>query len=217
MTGRSRSCTGAGARSSLSTTPSRSLLKTAGAYSHLITDHYHYWEDGGATYHTRYNSYEFFRGQESDPWKVLLDAPMEEIQAKYHPSQNDLGSRQNPCNYMINREFITEEADFPSVQCFDAAFRFLDAQPQRRQLAAPGRDLRPARALLRPRPPQGEVPHRLRRPDPRLAALRARAPSRRTRSTSCAPTTSRSSPTATSSSAACSTISTRTTSGRTPR
>lgn len=103
------------------------LLKTAGAYSHLITDHYHYWEDGGATYHTRYNSYEFFRGQESDPWKALLDAPIEKIRAKYHPSQNDLGSRQNPYNYMINREFITEEADFPSVQCFDAAFRFLDA------------------------------------------------------------------------------------------
>ena len=93
------------------------ILAGAGVHSHLITDHYHYWEDGGATYHTRYNSHEFFRGQESDPWKALLDAPMEKIQAKYHPSQNDLGSRQNPYNYMVNREFITGEADFPSVQC----------------------------------------------------------------------------------------------------
>lgn len=25
-------------------------------YSHLITDHAHYFEDGGATYHTRYDS-----------------------------------------------------------------------------------------------------------------------------------------------------------------
>ena len=102
------------------------LLKTAGAYSHLISDHYHYWEDGGATYHTRYNSFEFIRGQESDPWKVLLDSPIERIRAKYHPSQNDPNSRQNPYNYMINREFIKEEKDFPSVQCFDAAFDFLD-------------------------------------------------------------------------------------------
>ena len=25
------------------------LLHQAGIYSHLVTDHYHYWEDGGAT------------------------------------------------------------------------------------------------------------------------------------------------------------------------
>ena len=102
------------------------LLKQAGAYSHLISDHYHYWEDGGATYHTRYNSFEFIRGQEMDPWKVLLTSPIERIQEKYHPSQNDITSKQNPYHYMINREFIQEEQDFPSVQCVDAAFNFLD-------------------------------------------------------------------------------------------
>jgi len=102
------------------------LLKTAGAYSHLISDHYHYWEDGGATYHTRYNSFEFIRGQESDPWKVMLTSPIERIKEKYHPSQNDPNSKQNPYNYMINREFIKEEKDFPSTLCFEAAFNFLD-------------------------------------------------------------------------------------------
>ena len=102
------------------------LIKSAGAYSHLISDHYHYWEDGGATYHTRYNSFEFIRGQESDPWKVLLDSPIDRIREKYHPSQNDPQSKQNPYNYMINREFIREENDFPSVQCFKAGFEFLD-------------------------------------------------------------------------------------------
>lgn len=102
------------------------LLKTAGAYSHLISDHYHYWEDGGATYHTRYNSFDFIRGQESDTWKVMLDSPIDRIREKYHPSQNDPGSKQNPYHYMINREFMKEEKDFPSVQCFEAAFDFLD-------------------------------------------------------------------------------------------
>jgi arylsulfatase A-like enzyme len=29
------------------------LLRRAGTYSHLVTDHFHYFEDGGATYHTR--------------------------------------------------------------------------------------------------------------------------------------------------------------------
>jgi len=31
------------------------ILKKNGIYTHLSTDHYHYWEDGGATYHERYN------------------------------------------------------------------------------------------------------------------------------------------------------------------
>lgn len=36
------------------------VLKNKGIYTHLITDHSHYFEDGGATYHNRYNSWRFF-------------------------------------------------------------------------------------------------------------------------------------------------------------
>ena len=39
------------------------LLKAKGVHSHLVTDHYHYFEYGGATYHNRYSTFEFFRGQ----------------------------------------------------------------------------------------------------------------------------------------------------------
>ena len=102
------------------------LLKKKKIHSHLISDHYHYWEDGGATYHTRYNSFDFIRGQESDPWKVLLTSPIERIKEKYHSSQNDPNDKQNPYNYMINREFIKDESDLPSVKCFKAGFEFLD-------------------------------------------------------------------------------------------
>ncbi|MGN6466981.1 MAG: sulfatase [Rhizobiaceae bacterium] len=103
------------------------LLKGAGAYSHLISDHYHYWEDGGATYHTRYNSFDYIRGQELDPWKVDLKTPFERIRKKFHPMQADLNAKQSPYHYMINREFIREEKDFPSVQCFERGIEFLDA------------------------------------------------------------------------------------------
>jgi arylsulfatase A-like enzyme len=106
------------------------LLKKSGVHSHLVSDHYHYWEDGGATYHTRYNSYDFVRGQESDPWKVMLASPLERLQEKYHLSQNDINSKQNPYNYMINREFIKKEKDFPSVKCFKAGIEFLDLNRQ---------------------------------------------------------------------------------------
>lgn len=51
------------------------LLKDNGVYTHLVTDHYHYWEDGGATYHTRYSSWEMIRGQEGDPWKGCVGEP----------------------------------------------------------------------------------------------------------------------------------------------
>ncbi len=48
------------------------ILKKNGVYTHLVSDHQHYWEDGGATYHTRYSSWEISRGQEGDPWKADL-------------------------------------------------------------------------------------------------------------------------------------------------
>jgi arylsulfatase A-like enzyme len=44
------------------------MLKQNGIHTHLCSDHYHYWEDGGATYHNRYSTWEFHRGQEGDPW-----------------------------------------------------------------------------------------------------------------------------------------------------
>ena len=40
------------------------ILKENGVHSHLCSDHTHYWEDGGATYHTKYTTWEGFRGQE---------------------------------------------------------------------------------------------------------------------------------------------------------
>ncbi len=48
------------------------ILKEAGIYTHLVSDHQHYWEDGGCTYHNRYNSWEISRGQEGDTWKADL-------------------------------------------------------------------------------------------------------------------------------------------------
>lgn len=44
------------------------ILKHAGIHSHLATDHYHYIQDGGATYHGRYSTWACYRGQESDAW-----------------------------------------------------------------------------------------------------------------------------------------------------
>jgi arylsulfatase A-like enzyme len=94
------------------------MLGEAGVYTHLITDHQHYWEDGGATYHNRYNTYEFFRGQEGDAWKAHVDP-------------GDAPESLNGDNFLvrqdwINRQYLTDEADHPQTRTFDAGLEFLE-------------------------------------------------------------------------------------------
>lgn len=102
------------------------LAKDKGVYSHLITDHFHYWEDGGATYHNRYDSHEFIRGQEGDPWKAMVQPHWERLKEKYHEAQFSEQRRDYKRHNIVNREFIREEEDFPSVKVFKAGMEFLD-------------------------------------------------------------------------------------------
>ena len=51
------------------------ILKRNGVYTHLVSDHYHYWEDGGATYHHRYSSWPNMRGQEGDAGRSDPEMP----------------------------------------------------------------------------------------------------------------------------------------------
>ena len=84
------------------------LLHDKGVYSHLITDHFHYWEDGGATYHNRYSTFDFVRGQESDPWKAMVQPHWERLREMYHARQFTTERRQYHSQNIINREFIRE-------------------------------------------------------------------------------------------------------------
>lgn len=103
------------------------VLKADGTYTHLITDHYHYWEDGGLTYHNRYSSWEFLRGQEWDPWRALVEPPVEKFKKKYHALQVDRpGARSGRLQGMINHEFVKSEEDYSMVGCFNRTFDFLD-------------------------------------------------------------------------------------------
>jgi arylsulfatase A-like enzyme len=55
-----------------------------------------------------------------------LQPPLERLREMYHRLQYSDKRRNKFFHYMINREFIREEADFPSVQCFRSGFDFLD-------------------------------------------------------------------------------------------
>jgi arylsulfatase A-like enzyme len=102
------------------------VLHQSGVYSYLVTDHFHYFEDGGATYHTRYDSYEFIRGQEGDPWKAMVQPPWERLREMYHERQFSAAARSKFRRNIVNREFIRQESEFPSVRCFAAGLDFLD-------------------------------------------------------------------------------------------
>jgi arylsulfatase A-like enzyme len=95
------------------------LLSEAGVYTHLITDHQHYWEDGGATYHNRYRSYELIRGQEGDKWKG--QARPESAPAKAAYQKKILHHADT-----VNRKFFGNEGDLPQSEVFALALDFLD-------------------------------------------------------------------------------------------
>ena len=91
------------------------ILKNNGIYSHLSSDHQHYWEDGGCTYHTRYSSWEIARGQEGDPWKGEVCDP--EV-----PEHFGNSIRQD----WINRKHWRDEKGMSQTEVFNNGIEFID-------------------------------------------------------------------------------------------
>lgn len=102
------------------------LLRRNRIYSHLISDHLHYFEDGGHGFHTRFSSFDFIRGQEYDPWIAMVERPLERIRAAFDERHYDTSTRNKRIQHVINRSTMTEEKDFPGPRCFASAFDFLD-------------------------------------------------------------------------------------------
>jgi len=102
------------------------LMRAAGVYTHLITDHLHYFKDGGATYHGRFQSWEFFRGQEDDAWKAMVQPPLERFREKYSAKQYRFDPVSPHRQNVINRQWMRDEAAMPGPNCFAAALEFLE-------------------------------------------------------------------------------------------
>lgn len=94
-------------------------MREAGIYTHIATDHFHYWEDGGGGYLPRFDSYEMVRGQQGDAWKG---------QAAWPEVPETLSSRKDTQNWRhdwINREFLKTEKDMPQKKTFDCGLDFI--------------------------------------------------------------------------------------------
>ena len=103
------------------------ILREQNIYTHLITDHYHYLEEGGLNYQNRYKTWELERGQEWDPWRALVDPPMKHFEESYHPLQHEFAeSRCGRAQCMVNRAFVKSEDKYAMPRCFKRAEEFLD-------------------------------------------------------------------------------------------
>lgn len=102
-------------------------LSDAGVYTHLCSDHSHYWEDGGCTYHNRYSSWEGFRGQEGDRW-----APRDTVHGLpdgLSPLQKTKGP--SPLQHVANLARQPREQDMSGVKTFDAGLDFIESHADR--------------------------------------------------------------------------------------
>jgi arylsulfatase A-like enzyme len=96
------------------------ILRENGVYTRLVSDHYHYWEDGGCTYHNRYSTWDLARGQEGDLWKGHVAEP-EIPKIVAGRTQQDKLWRQD----WINRTYMTREEDQPQAKTFAMGLDFV--------------------------------------------------------------------------------------------
>ena len=89
-------------------------LRKNDVFTHLLTDHYHYFELGGENYHTAFNTWDFFRGQENDWWASHVDR----MALPDHLGQL---SQQN----YGNRKLQQREEDFSGPKTAQAAIEWL--------------------------------------------------------------------------------------------
>ncbi|MGV0817640.1 sulfatase [Martelella sp. AMO21009] len=116
-------------------------LSAAGVYTHLITDHLHYFENGGCGYAQAFDSWDFIRGQEYDPTTVFAVPPVERIREKFDARHYPTGTLPEGrtatrgtlakdvwkrSRHAINKLEPWDEADYPTAKCFAKAFDFLD-------------------------------------------------------------------------------------------
>ena len=117
------------------------ILSENSVYSHLISDHLHYFENGGWGYANAFDSWDFVRGQEYDALKVLVRPPLERYKERFderhYPLHNlpETGAitwgnshklALKKLRGAITHECLTEEDDFPTAKCFSKAFEFLN-------------------------------------------------------------------------------------------
>lgn len=92
------------------------LLRQAGIYSRMETDHYHYFHVGGENYHTPFSSWALYRGQENDVYAGDISKPERppEVLGKWN------------AQYARNKARFASDADYPTPMTFAGAADWLE-------------------------------------------------------------------------------------------
>ncbi len=96
------------------------ILKNNGVHTHLVSDHFHYWEDGGCTYHNRYSTWEAVRGQEGDCLYGQVKKP-DIPECLYTRDFNNKWNQD-----WINRKYINSEEKMPQAITFRKGIEFIE-------------------------------------------------------------------------------------------
>lgn len=90
-------------------------LRSNNIYSHIITDHFHYLKPGGENYCQSFDTWEFFRGQEVDPWVTRLS------EIKMHEGYGQIKQQ-----YEYNRTRFISEQEYPTPLTLKSAADWLE-------------------------------------------------------------------------------------------
>ncbi len=101
------------------------ILKNNGIHTHLVTDHKHYWRDGGSTYHNRYRTYEFIRGQEGDTWIGQVNKPdLGELTGE--STERKSRKRVSRTQDLINRQYMDTVSSHMMIRTVEKGLEFLE-------------------------------------------------------------------------------------------
>jgi arylsulfatase A-like enzyme len=104
------------------------ILDAHGVHTHKVTDHYHYWEDGGATYHQRFTTFDLVRGQEGDKWIGDVDKLRDPNYGAQRWPEHQRVRLQKQDN--INREHMTSASEQPQHKTFSLGLDFIERNLQ---------------------------------------------------------------------------------------
>ena len=88
------------------------MMSENGIYTHCVTDHAHYWQDGGTTFLTKFTTCEMIRGQEGDAWA----GDAEDFTHNWDLRRQDI----------VNRRHMQGEENHPHVLTWKAGMKFLE-------------------------------------------------------------------------------------------
>lgn len=97
------------------------ILKDHGVFTHMVTDHYHYFEIGGENYHADFSSWNLIRGQEHDGYSLK---PGQKGIRDNKPIAGHIGHVNN--THVDNTANLKGTDDYPSPQTFQSAVDWLE-------------------------------------------------------------------------------------------